>query len=211
MPQIVVITGGGPLDRRAVSGIEADAPVIAADSGLDHALAAGIEPTVLVGDLDSVSDAGRQWAETSRIAIHRHPPDKDATDTELAVAMAAAAGPDRLLLLAGPGDRLDHTLGTLGVLGSAVTHPFAKVKAWIGGTRIDVARPGRGVHLHEPPATTFSVLALHGPCHGVTITGATWPLTAASLEPGISRGISNTTLAEVTVQVTSGTLTVIIP
>ena len=41
---VVVITGAAPLDRRAVAAVPAGAMLIAADGGLDHALAAGLAP-----------------------------------------------------------------------------------------------------------------------------------------------------------------------
>ncbi len=46
----------------------------------------------LVGDLDSVSAAGAAAAEAPGTAIERHPPDKDATDTELAIDAARRGG-----------------------------------------------------------------------------------------------------------------------
>ena len=62
MVQAVVVIGGGALSTRAIDAIRPDAVVIAADSGLDHAVAAGLRPAVLVGDLDSISASGRMWA-----------------------------------------------------------------------------------------------------------------------------------------------------
>ncbi|HRE03313.1 MAG TPA: hypothetical protein PLV68_18590, partial [Ilumatobacteraceae bacterium] len=69
------------------------------DSGLDHALAIGIAPSLLVGDLDSVSNAGRAWAETHEVEICQHPPLKDSTDTELALAAAVESGVTDVVLL----------------------------------------------------------------------------------------------------------------
>ena len=54
MSQVVVVIGGGALSPRAVTDVLPDATIIAADSGLDHAVAAGLRPTVLIGDLDSI-------------------------------------------------------------------------------------------------------------------------------------------------------------
>ena len=47
MSQVVVVSGGGALPSRVVTEVDSDATVIAADSGLDHAVAAGLKPTVL--------------------------------------------------------------------------------------------------------------------------------------------------------------------
>ncbi len=44
--EAIIVTGGAPLDDRAVAALPRDAFVVAADGGLDHALAAGLEPDV---------------------------------------------------------------------------------------------------------------------------------------------------------------------
>ncbi len=88
---IVIITGASPLDADLVARLRSDATEhtiwIAVDGGLDHALAAGLEPTHLVGDLDSVTEESLAWA-ARHAEISRHPTDKDQTDTELALALA---------------------------------------------------------------------------------------------------------------------------
>ena len=91
MSQVVVVIGGGPLSPRAVTEVTFDATIIAADSGLDHAVAAGLKPTVLVGDLDSISAHGKMWAYAHELEIDEHPVDKEATDTELSKIVAAVA------------------------------------------------------------------------------------------------------------------------
>ena len=124
----VVVVGGGPLSPRAVEAWDdlarSGAPtlVIAADSGLDHAVAAGLHPDRLVGDLDSISAAGRMWAYANGVDIDEHPAAKDETDAELALALAVAdPAVSSVIVLGGldptADDRLDHLLGTLLVLG----------------------------------------------------------------------------------------------
>ena len=52
---------------------------------------------------------------------------------------------------------------------------------------------------------------MHGPCRGVTITGARWPLTDADLDPVVGVGVSNETAGgEVVVEVAAGVLTAIV-
>ena len=59
---VVVITGADAIEPAAAQRIPDGAVVIAADGALDHALAAGLVPAGLVGDMDSISDAGLEWA-----------------------------------------------------------------------------------------------------------------------------------------------------
>jgi thiamine pyrophosphokinase len=210
---VVVITGAAPLDRRAVAAVPADAWIIAADGGLDHALAAGLRPAVLIGDLDSISPAGLAWAN-EHAEVVSYDPDKGETDTELALAHAATLGPSHVVLLAGrsPRERLDHLVTTLGTLGSPALAAIDALEAWWGDERLHVVHGPGQVELDLTPGTTFSVVAMHGPCQGVTIDGARWPLVEHALAPLAGLGVSNeAAAAAVSVAVTSGVLTVMIP
>lgn len=208
---IAVITGAAVLAPAAVASIPRDALVVAADGGLDHALEAGLEPRYLVGDLDSVSAAGLAWA-AEHAEVVRYPVDKSATDTELAVAFSAERVPHRLILAAGIGDRIDHAVAALGALGAPGVAGIDRVEAWWGEDHLRVIHgPGRA-ELDAPAGTTFSLLAMHGGCSGVTVEGARWPLDDADLGPLIGLGVSNQ-VAEppVRLSVTSGILTLILP
>ena len=217
MSQVVVVIGGGELLPRAAAMVGPDSVVVAADSGLDRAVEAGLRPAILVGDLDSISAGGRMWAYAHDVTIREFPVDKDVTDTGLALVEAAALdGVTDLLLLAGAGDRFDHTIGALVALGAGELAPLDSVGALIGGTRIHVLHPGRSVQLLDQlPGTTFSVLALHGECTGVQIAGARWPLVDATVPPASTIGISNETSDQpgvpTTITVATGVLTVVIP
>lgn len=207
---IVVVTGAAPLDRRAVAAVPRDAVVIAADGGLDHARAAGLDPDVLVGDLDSISAIGLAWA-SEHAEVVRHPIDKAATDTELAIAHAATYAPARILLVAGQGDRLDHAVAALGALGAPALASVASLEAWWGSDQLHVLHAPHAVELDLPPGTTFSVLAMHGRARGVTVSGARWPLTDHTLDPLVGLGVSNIVDTATTVTVTDGIVTVIVP
>ena len=205
---VVVVTGAAPLDADAVAHLPSDAIVIAADGGLDHALAAGVTPAALVGDLDSISADGLAWAET-HATIERHDPAKDLTDTELALAMAVSFAPARLILIAGAGDRLDHTFTAIGALGAPRLTSVPVVEGWWGDQHFHVLHgPGR-LRLVAEPGATVSLVATHGRCTGVSITGAEWPLVDADLDPLVGHGVSNVTIdADVEVTVSSGVLTI---
>jgi thiamine pyrophosphokinase len=193
-----------------VAALPRRAHVVAADGGLDFARDAGLTPDALVGDLDSVSADGLAWANV-HAKIISHPADKGATDTELALAYALSLNPARLTLVAGAGDRLDHTLAALGALGAPALDHLDTVEAWWGADHVYIATPDRPVAVLEPAGTTFSVLAMHGPTTGVSITGARWPLDNVELPPLAGWGVSNEVLdPPVRVAVGAGILTVMI-
>jgi thiamine pyrophosphokinase len=212
MPHVVVVIGGGALPENAVSRVPDDAVVIAADSGLDHAVACGMRPAMLVGDLDSISASGRMWAYAHELDIDEQPTDKDVTDTELALE-AALTVPDatQLLVLGGVGDRMDHLLGTLLALGDPALARFHGVRAVIGDTTFVVVHGGRKASLDVEEGQTFSLLALHGPAAGVTVTGARWELTDAAFTGHEARGVSNEAKEHTVVMVESGVVTVVVP
>jgi thiamine pyrophosphokinase len=200
--RIVIITGASPLLPEVVARIPGDGIVLAADGGLDHALAAGLEPTGLIGDLDSITEAGLAWAARNA-TIDRHPPDKDATDTELALAFAAAMDPAQITLIGG-GDRLDHSLAAIGALGAGSLTSIPTIDAWWGAQHLDILHgPGKAT-LALVPGSTISLLALHGPCSRVSIHGTRWLLDKVSIEPMVGHGISNEVLDDTPVEVSVG-------
>lgn len=219
---IIVVTGGGSVATPFGRGTDGPviAVVIAADGGVDGALAAGLEPDLVVGDFDSISDAGRAWIEANGTRIDRHPPDKDDTDTALALqhaaVIAAERGIDQLLVLSPHGtDRFDHLLGTLIALGDPSLGEFHAIELRLGSsgiTRVHVVHPGHRIAIDAANGSVFSLLAMHGPCHGIDVTRARWPLHDASLLPGSTLGISNeASEVPVTIAVRDGVLSVVVP
>jgi len=210
----IVVAGGSPLPTGIAAAVPAGAFIVAADSGLDHAIAAGLRPDLVVGDLDSVSADALAWARREGVPIQEHPPDKDATDTELAIAVALARGIDELILVGGggTGDRLDHSIGALAALGHrSLAHVDAVSARW-GEAHVVVLHGPRERMFAVTAGSTFSLIALHGACAGVSLGNARWPLHNATIEPGSSLGVSNLTLTDsLTVAVHSGVLTVIFP
>jgi thiamine pyrophosphokinase len=59
--------------------------------------------------------------------------------------------------------------------------------------------------------TRISLLAMHGPCTGVTLSGTRWQLDRAELKPLVGHGLSNiATESDVEVSVSTGILTVFV-
>jgi len=185
---VVVVAGGEAPDLDAVRAIPRGACVIAADRGLEHALDLGLEPTIAVGDFDSASPEAVVAAEAAGVRIERHPPDKDATDLELALDAALELRPARIVVLAGVGDRLDHLLAAL-LLVASPRYGDVELDAHVGPALVHVVRDARA--LEGSAGELLSLFALGGAAEGVTTDGLAFPLSGETLEPGSSRGVSN--------------------
>ncbi|HXG75334.1 MAG TPA: thiamine diphosphokinase [Gaiellaceae bacterium] len=185
---VVVVAGGGPPAAGAADALPEGATVIAADGGLGHARALGLAVRVAVGDFDSARPADVAAAQADGVEVVRHPAEKDATDLELALDAALALAPERVLVLAGGGGRLDHLLAVLLLLGSS-RYAAVEVDALLGRARVHVVRDERT--LAGEPGELLSLLALHGPAEGVSTHGLAYPLRRETLEPGSTRGVSN--------------------
>jgi thiamine pyrophosphokinase len=186
VPDTVVVFAGG--SAPAVPPLPPDALVVAADGGADHALALGLRVDVAVGDFDSISPAGLAELERSGTRVERHPAAKDATDLELALDAATAFEPRRIVVVGGTEGRLDHLLGELLILGSDA-YAGVELDALLGAATVHVVRGER--RLGGEPGELISLLALHGPAHGVVTAGLEYALRGETLAPGSSRGISN--------------------
>jgi thiamine pyrophosphokinase len=187
--EVVVVVSGGELPApRAALEVPIGAPVIAADKGLEHALALGLDVTVAVGDFDSASPEAVAAAEAAGVPIERHPQEKDATDLELALDAALTMSPARILVLAAEGGRLDHLLSAALLLASE-RYARSQIDAFVGKARIHVLRGER--ELDGEPGELVTLLAVNGPAEGVTTEGLAYRLHGERLEPGSSRGVSN--------------------
>ena len=204
---VVVVAGGDPPTPEEIARLPADAVVVAADAGLDHALAAGLTTAVAVGDMDSVSPEALATAEQSGTRIERHPPDKDQTDLELALELAARLA-DRIIVIGAGGGRLDHLIGNLAVLASP-QWSGVNIEAWLGNALAVVVHSHRVLDVE--PGATVSLFAVGGPARATT-TGLAWPLTDELLEPLTSRGVSNqATNPSPEVSVSEGVVLAVIP
>jgi len=187
--------------------------ILAADGGTRHALALGLVPSVVVGDLDSLSDDQRRITAAAGTQFVEHPRDKNETDLELAIRFAVREGGRSIVVLAALGGRLDQILGNLALLADSslagveirlddgVEEAFFLRAALPQGaqTRLD----GRGGDL-------VSLLPWGTPAIGVTTEGLRWPLAGEILQAERTRGISNEMLgATAGVGLQSGLLLVV--
>lgn len=207
---VVVVAGGGPVPPSVLDRLPAGAPVVAADGGVDVALALGLRVDVVVGDLDSVSARGLAAAEAAGARVERHPVDKDATDLDLALDVAASMA-DRLVVLGFDGGRLDHLVAGMLALASPGR---PQLVAHLGPATVRVVHgPGEVCLDDAGPGDTVTLVPVGGDAAGVRTVGLRYPLHGERLVAGTTRGVSNVVEVEggAVVGLESGSLLVIQP
>lgn len=208
----IIYTGGDAPHHRALRTTvtitapdnNADTLIIAADSGWEHAVAAGPLPDILVGDMDSISRAHLEQARASHADVIVHDPDKDETDTEIALATAIDNGATHITVIAGGGDRPDHVFAMLHSLASA-RFASARIDGHLGASRFHVCHAHQPVDIHTQPGDTVSLLPVGGDAV-VSADNLKWPLVRETLHAHASRGVSNVATGRVDIAVHEGTL-----
>lgn len=206
----VIVVASGELDERDARWLASDDLLIAADGGAASLDRIGRRPDRLIGDLDSVSADLVASLEAAGTRVERHPTDKDASDTELALGAAIAAGGTEIVLLGALGGaRLDHGVANLLLIADPELEGV-DVRLIQGGTTVRVLRGGGRLTLHDADGELVSLLPVGGDATGVTTTGLRWSLADAVLRMGRSRGLSNELVeASASVSLERGTLLVV--
>jgi thiamine pyrophosphokinase len=165
----------------------------AADGGTRHLRELGLIPSVVIGDLDSLAPADRQWLEGKGVDIQQYPRDKNQTDLELALDHAINAGHNEILIIGALGGRLDQTIGNLSLL----TNPaFISLDIRMNDGMEEVLFTRGRCEIHGNPGDIISLIPWGGVVTGIWTTNLRWPLCGEALLPAKTRGISNEMLNE---------------
>ena len=199
MSRFVILLGGAlaltPRLHKQVAGARA----IAADSGMAHADALGLDVELWVGDFDSTSD--ELAARHAGIERQGHPCAKDATDGELAVAEALRRGAKEIILVGAFGGQTDHLLGHAGM---ALRLALDGHRTFLTSGREEAypVLPGtRTVGL--PEMSRFSIIPF-ADLSRLDLENVRWPLVARDVPLGSTLTLSNIALGPVTIGLKSG-------
>lgn len=180
-----IYTGGGIAPERITEHPKAGDLILAADSGYENALSLGVQPTVLLGDMDSLSH--RELPET--VEVLKVPAEKDFTDTQMAVATALERGADEIVIVGGLDGRLDHALSNLSILEDL----------WERRVHAHVTDGRNRVRYLESTSTLIprsefhylSLIAVSEKVKGVSVEGCRYPLKNATLTRPFQYAVSN--------------------
>jgi thiamine pyrophosphokinase len=186
--------------QRAHTPDDASRPiVIAADGGAHAAETAGWLPDLIVGDADSLSDSDVERYRALGVGVDLHPPEKDQSDTELALEAALARDVAEIRLtgaLGGP--RIEHAIANLLLLADprldgrdvAIERGDSTIR------RIGTHDGPGSLEIRGTPGDFVSLLPLDAEVAGIRTNGLRYPLTDETLTLGPTRGLSNELLGE---------------
>ena len=192
-----MLLGGGAVAEADVHAALTIAPrLVAADGGGDRALAMGLLPDAVIGDMDSLSPEGR-----ARLGDRVHEiAEQDSTDFGKCLMHVAA---DFYLGLGFTGMRLDHTLATLAYVAA---RPDLRVILF-AEEEVIFRAPTR-LALDLPVGSRFSLFPF-GTVTGRS-TGLRWPIEGITFTPSGRVGTSNEVSGPVTLEI-SGPMLVMLP
>lgn len=211
MPAKIIIITGGRLGnpgffqkRRDATG---DLLTICCDGGINHLDKLKIQPDIIIGDMDSADAVQLAHYAAHGVKIRKYLPDKDATDTQLALEYAISLKPETIEIWGALGGRIDHTLANLFLLNLGIKEG---IKTSLVDEYSESFLVEKEASFEEAIGQTVSLLALDSHVNGVTLKGFQYPLDNETLGMSSSRGISNIIAGSpATIHVDSGSLLVI--
>jgi thiamine pyrophosphokinase len=208
MQRVTIFANGELPDlEKARLLLHPDDYIICADGGTRHALALGLTPNLVIGDMDSIETY--QWRELEKdgVSIELFPGDKNETDLELAIHRALELEPKEIIILGALGGRLDQTLGNVALLNISL-HASRSIRIDDGVEEIFFCR--NQAQVHGRSGDIVSLIPWGRPVHGVQTQDLKWPLQNEILHPDRTRGISNEMTREVAmIKISSGLLLVV--
>jgi len=208
LQRIVIFANGDLPDlNKARDLLLADDFIICADGGTRHALALGLTPNLVIGDMDSIQNDQWQRLQTLGVAVELFPRDKNETDLELAINRAIELEPREIVIVAGLGGRLDQTIGNIALLTDLQLATF-NVRLDDGVEEMFFCRDQ--VQVQGRSGDIVSLIPWGNPVRGVQTQGLKWILDNETLYPEKTRGISNEMLSEsANIKISSGNLLII--
>ena len=185
----LLVTGGRGPTRSILDGFLGEVEfIIAADSGFDLALRLDLDPDLVVGDMDSISDVTALSGLTEE-RLRVFPRDKDETDTEIGLRVFQELGYDSVTIAGGGGGRLDHLLGIV----SLFERPFAPTTWLTDHEHVQLISTEFQLSVCENEIVSFFPVGEY--VAGLVSEGLKWPLDGMIWRRG-QAGISNLTVSD---------------
>ena len=193
----VIVAGGG--SKQAESWyyiselLSPDDFLIAVNGGTSVLFELNLQPDVVIGDLDSLPESEKRLLHDADNPpqILTFPPDKDKTDTELAVRylLDSPCPPDEIVICEALGGRLDHELALLFYAASLTVNEGVKISLTDGNQQVFCITESAEVAGER--GQTVSFIPLTPKVTNVYLRGFVYPLSGGTLHWGQTLGVSN--------------------
>lgn len=208
-----LIVAGGEIDKiilenyiKEHSGLN----IIAVDKGLEALFMLNVVPNHVVGDFDSVNtNILQNFRNNPKIVFHKYNPEKDNTDTDIALNLAIELNSSNITIIGALGKRMDHSLANIHILKNSLD---ASIPCQILDkyNRIYLINSNTSLYKNKLYGKYISLVSLSTKVDGLTLKGFKYPLQNYSLSIGTSLCISNEIVENVaTICLKSGILIVI--
>ncbi|MBN1623966.1 MAG: thiamine diphosphokinase [Clostridia bacterium] len=202
----VIISGGNRVKKEKVMSVMKDCDLLlCADRGTDHALSYNLIPDYVIGDMDSIDPKTFDKIKSSRLVFSS--PEKDYTDTHLAVQKALESGCDKIDILCATGLRSDHALANIRLL-IHIENSGSKGRIIDDMNTMYLCRDR--IEFNGKNGRTVSLVSMDCVTRGITLEGFKYPL--KDFEAGLDwvSGISNVIISDTAaLTIESGCLLVI--
>lgn len=209
MSQRIIIFANGELPDldKARALLREDDFILCADGGTRHALALGLKPDLVIGDMDSTDKDHLRKLRAYDVPVESFSHDKNETDLELAIHRALELEPKEIIILAALGGRTDQTLANIALLTDLRLSTF-DLRLDDGVEEILFCR--NQVQVEGRSGDIVSLLPWGAPVHGVQTYSLKWALNDETLHPEKTRGVSNEMISDVaSIAIKSGLLLIV--
>lgn len=166
--------------------------IIAADKGLEALNKINITPNYIIGDFDSVNS--KILEQYKNIPVTYLKPEKDFTDTHMALKLAIKQGAKNITIIGATGTRIDHSLANIHILKEALDN---NIEAEIIDKNNKIQLINKNTKIKKNNEYKYiSLIPLTTKVSNVTLEGFKYSLNNATLKIGESIGVSNEQIEE---------------
>ena len=189
------IVAGGPNayipDLKRLNSSGKESIWLGVDRGALYVLDANLHLHGVFGDFDSISEEELNYVKNNCDQFFEYPPEKDATDLELALEWAYRQRPVRVSIYGATGGRMDHALANIMML-TDEKHINEGIQTRIvdNNNEITFFKPG-SYAVKESDLKYISFIPISAEVEGMTLVNFKYPLSNTTLTRGKTLSVSN--------------------
>lgn len=197
MKKILIVSGGDINKKDFIEAFKENKfdEIIASDKGLEILDEYNIKPTHIIGDFDSINKKIlNKYIKNKEIIVTKLNPEKDYTDTHMAIKLAIELNSTDITIFGAIGTRMDHTIANIHILKDTLEKD---IDCRIINNKNEIRLINKKVFLKKDENYKYiSLIPLTSTVEGITLKGFKYPLSNATLEVGHSIGVSNEQIEE---------------